>query len=184
MQSPNDASSPTTDVTLEEVDGGQKREVTLRPEQEALMKKRHKVANHVEKDVEHNDGNSNERHRVCEFLVQNLNADGCHASSDYSVSLLVGRHGFHLWSIVFDGTKYRNGWRVCPPGIGAPRRLIDEQDVRPLKDLEIQVGHKGKFEGESATFSFVVTEIDGVPEQESMECPNKMSCARNILQSK
>ncbi|CAJ1913445.1 unnamed protein product [Cylindrotheca closterium] len=190
----NTNNTNNTDTTLKEVNYGKKREVvTLRPEeqQEDMMKKRNKVANHVKKDVEQNDGNSNESHRVCKFLVQNLKASGDrYASNEYSVSLLVGKNSLydfvlkvfeilhearltdddyysHLWSIVFDGTEYHNGWRACPPCLGAPGRLIDEQDVRPLDDLGLQVGRRGKFKGQSAIFDFTVKEIDGVPEQDA-----------------
>lgn len=157
---------------------GKKRKVT--PEQEA-MKKRPKAANEVQKA----DDSANGNYKVCELVIQNLKAARGHAKTNYTVSMLVGKHGLfdlvvkvfhilqeekltydqyysHLWSVVFDGKRYHNGWRGrgIPEG---PQDHVDDEDTRLLHTLGLKVGQKGKFEGESASFDFVVKKISGVP---------------------
>lgn len=70
----------------------------------------------------------------------------------------------HLWSIVFDGTKFDYGWRVSP-GTDDPINHIDDHYIK-----------QGKFEGESASFDFVV--------KKSMECLKKVSSTPTMLQSR
>jgi len=176
MESPNASATNTATDTQCKVANGSKREVT--PEQEGAMKKRPKVSNDG-KDA------SNENCNVCEFLIQDLRAGRGHAANNYCLSMLVGEHGLfdlvlkvfeilhhqklttdqyysHLWSISFDGKSYHNGWRGCLLG---PQSHVDEEDIRPLHNLRLQQGQKGKFRGQSASFLFVVQKINGVPDK-------------------
>jgi hypothetical protein len=187
---------------------GTKRKVT--PEQDTAIKKRPNVvfipSYDVTKYVVPNDNNNTSSSlKVCKVMVQNLRGGKGDANTDYMVNLLIGKHGLfdlvckvfeimkeskltrdncgsHLWSVVFHGTKYDNGWRTSLDGYcpGGPMRHVDEHDVRPLKDLKIQVGQKGTWSGESGSFHFVVTEIDGTPEA-GVEYPQhsaiKLTCS-------
>lgn len=190
MESINASTSPfsptVTNANLNEI-AGQRREIT--PQQEEARRVRRRLARE-------NDANTNEdeEYTVCRFEVQNLKARGNHANNDYSVSMLVGKHGLfdlvlkvfeilhdgnltedeyydHLWSINFNGHTYYYGWRgfrgsaVDDGLVPTPTSHIDGREIRPLHDLGLEEGQMGDFMGESAYFEFVVKEIGGVPEQ-------------------
>mmetsp|Transcript_21444 Transcript_21444/g.35500 ORF Transcript_21444/g.35500 Transcript_21444/m.35500 type:complete len:386 (-) Transcript_21444:80-1237(-) len=118
---------------------------------------------------------------VCRFLIQNIQARSEHAKSNYHVDLLVSQHGLfdivlqvweilmnesltqdlytsHLWSLQFNKVRYSYGWRRCS---GATvKNHLDEESIIPLKDLNVSTGQKGHFNGESASFDFVLVDAD------------------------
>lgn len=126
---------------------------------------------------------------LCRFLVKSIRAH-THSTVNLTIDLLVERDSLldlavaafdeglkklghcscwslnsHLWSLVFEGVKYDNGWRGRF-GIFAPQRHIDEQEPRPLRQLRkpLQVGQSGCFwaRTEMGSFDFVVQSLQDV----------------------
>jgi hypothetical protein len=118
------------------------------------------------------------------FAVTLLKGHKGHAEADYTVELATNEHGLfhliefviekimnreegittdfyfsHLWDVEFQGKIYKNGWR--PSSVEASiKNHIDQEDVIPLKDLNIQVGDKGLFSGGTGSFNISVLSVE------------------------
>lgn len=123
-----------------------------------------------------------------------MKASGGYASSKYSVSMIVGQHGlfdlilkafeilnkekltdgecyFHLWSIVFDGTKFDYGWRGSP-GTDDPINHIDDHYIK-------RDSSKAKRASLKVNLHHLI-----LLSKRSMECLKKVSSTPTMLQSR